>query len=188
MKWDVKWWPTGAQWAYRQQHAYWDSADGCPFEVEHALSHYAEPGEIATLVAQLKQLYHELGREMRAAKLQAGPLLRQPGELGHDYSRRVLSLSRAEHDLWCEPLRLRDDRRMIADVLRGIANNNVPLQARYQSLHGKTKDLVTPINDRYQNAWKAAREKWEQKHQQPIDDAAWGRELERRAQVEQKYD
>jgi hypothetical protein len=141
MKWDVKWWPTREQWAYRQQHAYWDSADGCPFadQIEHALSHYAEPGEIATLVVQLKQLYRELGREMRAAKLRAGPLLQQPGEPSSDFHNRTWNLPSAEKELLYRPSHLRDDRRMIADVLRGIANNNVPLQARYHSLHGKAQ-------------------------------------------------
>jgi hypothetical protein len=82
MKWDAKWWPTREQWAYRQQHPYWDGETGCPFagKYSHRLSDYATAEEIAALTAALKDLYRELGRDLRTANLQAASLKRQPGE------------------------------------------------------------------------------------------------------------
>jgi hypothetical protein len=39
------------------------------------------PGEINAVVTELKELYADEGSKLRTAKLAAGPLIRQPGEL-----------------------------------------------------------------------------------------------------------
>jgi hypothetical protein len=94
-------WPTREEWAYRQQHPYWDSDTGCPFEdrYSHRLSDYATPEEIAAAVAALENLWRQHGRRMRDLKLKGSPLYRQPNEKELAFLRRLWAMSKADMDV-----------------------------------------------------------------------------------------
>jgi hypothetical protein len=180
-------WSTREEWAYRIQHPYWDYETGCPFadKYGHCLSDYATPHEVAVLTAELKSLYRELGRKLREAKLRAGLLLQQPGESNASWYERFRALSKADKERASAPLELQRDRRQINDLLKRIADDAIPHSTKFGTVWGKAGELVAPFAQRYDAAFKAAHEQWEQECLQiPVDDAAWEKELQRREEIE----
>jgi hypothetical protein len=145
--------PSRERWAEMRQHPYWDSETGCPFANKFGpgLSNYAPPEEVAALIANLKELYRELGREMRAAKQQAGSLNRQPGETDTAWYWRVRALPEAEKDIACKPADLQSERREINGVLAKIQNDEIPKGTRWCShvMGERAAALVAPFAARY---------------------------------------
>jgi hypothetical protein len=78
-------WPSREQWAHQRRTPYVDLFDDLP--VSGALADYATPTEIESIIAQLRALYAEAGRELRAAKHAMGPLAQQAGENKSAYLR-----------------------------------------------------------------------------------------------------
>jgi hypothetical protein len=182
-------WPSREEWAYRRQHPYWDSDTGCPFadKYGHRLSDYASAEEIAVLIAALKDLYRKLGRELRTANLRIKPSDRQQRGEGHAaWYRRFKLLAREEQELFHTAEILRSDRTEINDVLAKIHDDQIPLWTRRGSVLGPACELITSFVERYDAAFKAAREQWERECEQKIsiDDAAWEEELQRRTDCE----
>jgi hypothetical protein len=167
-------WPTREEWARSRQHPYWDSDTGCPFadRIGHRLSDYATPQEVAALIAALKDLYRELGREMREMREATKQLPEAEQETSWAAS-------------WA-PECCKSDRRQINELLGCIGRDEIPHRAR-GGLDGKPAELVAPFIKLYDAVREAAREQWEEECLQiPIDDAAWEEELQRRQEVEQK--
>lgn len=182
-------WPTRDEWAYREQHPYWDSETGCPFDRDysHRLSDYATAEEIAALTTALKDLYRELGRELRAATARINPSDRQQrGEGKGTWFQCFRQLPPEAKETFCEAERVKDKRSQINNLLVRIRNDAIPDHTRRGSLFGRAELLVTPSVERHAAAMHAARERWEQKCLLiPVDDAAWEKELQRRERIEQ---
>jgi hypothetical protein len=184
-------WPSREQWAYSRQHPYWDGETGCPFanKYGHQLSDYATQEEIAALIAALKDLYRELGRELQAANLRIKPSDRQQrGEGNSAWYRRFRQLAPEDQALFQAAGGLRSERSAINNVLARIRDDQIPNQTRWSNyVLGKAGELVAPFNARYQAAFEAAREQWEQECLQiPVDDAAWEQELKWRRDLEER--
>jgi hypothetical protein len=182
-------WPSREQWAEQYQSPYWDVED-CPFDknYSHRLTDYATPEEIAALTVALKDLYCELGRKLQAANLRIKPSDRQQrGEGQQAWDRRFCQLPQEDKDAFGEASNLRFERSVINDLLTRIRNNKIPNRTRCSSfVPGKPDELVAPFNARYDAAGAAAREAYVREYiaQHQPDDAAWERELERRASIE----
>jgi hypothetical protein len=179
-------WRSREQWAYRRRHPYWDS-DCCPFADKYSerLSDHATAEEIAALTTALQDLYRELGRTLRATNLRAAPHQQQRGEGCAAWYRRLHQLpqddQRAVEAAWF----LRIERAQINDLLAKIRGDTIPDATRSGSVVGSPAALVAPFIERRDAAFKAAREQWHRQFLQvPIDDAAWDKELKRRAQIE----
>jgi hypothetical protein len=127
---------------------------------------------------------------LRTTNLHAASLKRQPGESSAAAYQRFRAAPEAEQAAFTKTNELQQARRIINEVLMRIRDDKIPGQTRFSNyVPGKAGELVAPFNARYDAAYEAAGKAWGQECLQiPIDDAAWGRELERRAQVEQKYD
>ena len=184
-------WPSRERWAYPSNTPYWDSDTGCPYadKYGHRLSDYATPHEVAVLTAELKNLYRELGRELRAVNLRIKPSDRQQRGEGHAaWYRRFRQLPPEDQELFNEAANLKSDRQQINDLLKRIADDAIPDFTRGGSVIGRPAELVAPFLERYDAAFKAAREQWEQECLQiPVDDAAWEKELEWRAGIERRW-
>lgn len=184
-------WPTREEWAYRQQHPYWDSETGCPFanKYSHRLSDYATAEEIAELTAALKDLYRELGRELRAAKPRVEPFRQRRGEGHAAWYQRYRQLSPEDQEALQAAERLQEERTQINGLLAKIRDDAIPNGTRRGSLFGRAEKLVAPFVERYDVAFRNAYGQWEQECLQiPIDDAAWEQELEQRARTDAYLD
>jgi hypothetical protein len=186
-------WPTREQWATQCQRPYWDEGDRCPYDdnYSHQLSDYATPEEIVTLTTTLKDLYRELGRKLRAENLRIKPFGQQPGEGQVVWYRRFRQLSAEDQEAFHAAGNLRFERAGINDLLTRIRNNEIPNETRCSNyVPGKAGELVAPFNERYDAAFQAARDAYFQEYaaQHPADDAAWERELQRRAAIDRKYE
>src|SRR5262249_1754579 len=158
----------------------WDSETGCPFgdKYKHALSDYATRKEIAALIAALKNLYRDKGREMRAAKLRAA----ERGLLEREWWRMPEG---EEREIATRPGELKIERASINQMLASIRDD--AFSWRYCACAEATQ-LVQPIRDRYDAAFEAARAEWERECEKiPIDDAAWEKELRRREALDARF-
>ena len=177
-------WPTREQWAERRRTVNCDTWRPQSMTASCEVLDYANHDEIAKLVAALWNVWDNLGREMRAARLAAGPLAKQRKETKLSFVRRYLEMSEAEQkivDRWEEP---RLTRKKIKEVILTVRDHRkIPHYASPELL--ALVPLLDAINARYEVAARAANEAWKQKvGETPIDDAAWQRELEFRARIE----
>jgi hypothetical protein len=184
-------WLSREEWAYRQQHPYWDCETGCPFadKYKHRLSDYATPREVETLVAGLKDNYRDCGRRMKEAKQLAGYLNQQPGEIDTEHWHRIQALPKEEQDKVHAVNELRWARKGINEVLAHIREDSLPnLFGHYHPLSEETKALLAPFKERYDTARKAAEAEWQRECEQiPVDDAAWEQELRRRKSIDEYF-
>jgi hypothetical protein len=172
-------WPLREEWAYRQQHPYWDYETGCPFvdKYKHRLSDYATEEEIATLIAALKNLWREKGREMRVAKLQAA----ERGLSERDWYHLPEG---EEKEIAIRPGLLQSERKSINALLAKIRHGGISF-IRYNSGCEEATELLRPFNERFNAAYEAAEAEWKYECLQiPVDDAAWEKELQRRQKWE----
>jgi hypothetical protein len=175
-------WPSREEWADRRRHPYWDGETGCPFadKFGHRLSDYATTEEIAALIATLKNLYRDMGREMRTAK----QLAAERGLPSDWLSFR--HLPEAEQEIAARPETLKYERhdinRLLA-VIRDDAYDAFPPQFGYSG--DAARALMQPFVDRHDAAFKTALAEWEREREQiSVDDAAWAEELERRRDID----
>jgi hypothetical protein len=186
-------WPSRERWAEQHQHPYWDEGDRCPYDnnYSHQLSDYATSDEVAMLTAALKNLYRELGRELQALNLRIKPWRQQPGELQRYWYCRFRQLPKEDQETFRAAGNLRHERSAIKDVLTRIRNNEIPNRTRNSNyVPGKAGELVALVNARYETACTAARAAYFREYaaQHPADDAAWERELQRRAAIDRRYE
>jgi hypothetical protein len=183
-------WPSREQWAAQYPRPYWDSETDCPYDdrYSHKLSNYATPEEITALATALNALYRDLGRELKAANQRIKPANQQQRGEGHAaWYRRFRELPPEDKEPFIVAGRARGRRSEINDLLARIRNNEIPNQTRSSNyVPEEIGDLVAPINARYRAAGEAARDAYvaEYTAQHVPDDAAWERELERRAAIE----
>jgi hypothetical protein len=183
-------WPSREQWAAHYQHPHWDEGDRCPYDdnYSHQLSDYVTPDEITMLTAALKNLYRELGRELRNINLHTWQP--QRGEKNADWYRRFRQMSAEDQETFQAAQNLRWERSAINDVLKRIRSNEIPNGTRKSNyVPGKAGELVAPVNARYWAAFEAARDAYFREYaaRHPADDAAWEKELQRRAAIEERY-
>jgi hypothetical protein len=151
-------WPSREQWAAHYQHPHWDEGDRCPYydNYSHQLSDYATSDEVTMLTAALKNLYRELGRELRNINLHTWQP--QRGEKNADWYRRFRQMSAEDQETFQAAQHLRWERSAINDVIKRIRSNEIPNEARKSNfVPGKAGELVAPINARYWAAFEAAR-------------------------------
>ena len=169
-------WPSREEWAYRRQHPPYEHYPENP--VGRRLSDFATAEEIATLLFDLKVMWHEKGRAMAKAKAAAGPLARQPGETRGAYRRRWCNeMTEAEQNISSEPERLRDARQRI----KILAN-----PAGHEWLYEQAIDhpLLKEFQARWRQAYDEAMQAWlDERAKTPVDDEAWEAELRRRARA-----
>jgi hypothetical protein len=183
-------WPSRERWAEHYVHPPWDEGDRCPYNDRYsqALSDYATPEEIAALTTALKDHYRKLGSELKAVNLCIDPAHQQQrGEGQVVWYRRYKELPEAERKPLAVAGLLRNERSRVNDLLARIRNDEIPNRTRDANyVPGKPGELVAPISARYQAAFEAARDAYfrEYADQHVPDDAAWERELERRARIE----
>ena len=182
-------WPTRERWAAMRQHPYWDSETGCPFHegYGHRLSDYATPEEIAAAIAALENLWRQHGRMMRELKLKGSPLYRRPDEDALAFLRRLHAMSNADMDVACEPDMLKDYRRDIKKALAMLRKDGVANLQCSLDVGEAARVIIAPFIERYDAAFRAAREVWEkEKARTPVDDAAWEEELRWRKRIEDR--
>jgi hypothetical protein len=184
-------WPSREEWTHRLQHPYWDCETGYPWKDRfgHKLSDYATPEEVAVLTTALKDLYRELGSELRAANLRINPSHRQQrGEGQKVWYQRFKLLPAQDREAFHAAGELERERSQVNDLLAKIRDDAIPNQTRHTNwVFGRAKPLVTPFAERYEAANKAALEQWKQEClQRPVDDAAWEEELCRRKRIEDR--
>jgi hypothetical protein len=172
-------WPDREEWAKQQRTFYGDMAED--LRVSRKLADYASPEETAALTAALKALWLAQGRKLRAAKQSVGPLLRQPGESQRDHYTRIRALPEAEQRTAYQWRYVQSDRHETNEALQAATQGWLP----EHQLHGDAKLILAPIQARYDAAWEAAfKQLQHQVESRSVDDAAWEKELKRRAWVE----
>jgi hypothetical protein len=189
-------WPSREQWAEQHQHPYPDWIEGgrCPYadKYSHRLSDYATSEEVAALTTALKNLYRDLGRKLQAANLCIKTSDQQQRGEGHAaWYRRFRELPPEDQESLIEAGHLRSQRSEINDLLARIRNNEIPNRTRCSNyVPEKPGELVAPINARYNAARKTAADAYDREYaaQHPADDAAWEKELRRRAAIDRQYE
>ena len=152
-------WPSRERWAEQYSHPHWDECARCPYDdnYSHQLSDYATPQEIATLIANLKERYRELGREMQMVKPHAS--IQAKGEGMAAWYQKLRTLPQVTQDATSKLYSLKRERSAINDVLERVRNNQIPDQIRNSNcVPGKAGELVAPFNARYWAAFTAARD------------------------------
>src|SRR4029453_8245177 len=118
------------------------------------------------------KMWDDLGREMRAARLAAGPLAKQRKERKLGFVRRYLAMGEAEREIvdrWEEARHRRIEIKVIILIVRD--QRIIPHHASPELL--ALIPLLDAINARYEVAARAANEVWKRKvAETPIDDAA----------------
>jgi hypothetical protein len=183
-------WPSRGEWAKRERACYSDLFDDVA--VSTKADDYGTAEEIAAAIDGLRHEWSRLGRELKIARHAAGSLLRQP-ETQYQATHRYLDM--AEED------RARLDRVVFTQHLRrDVAEFRRALEAgRLMPPHGlalawRLEAIPTAgpalriLFDRYEAAWERARQqRRDEILATPIDDAAWAKELERRAGLEEYF-
>jgi hypothetical protein len=173
-------WPTRKTWANHQTAGVFYDANN-PYTPIPKLSAYAGEQEIAGAIEALKTQYRDLGRDLRQANLEAGPDLRQEGVGAVEYYQWCAQLRDEErHQRLSRIWRLQRHRQEIKEVLRQMAAGGLPrLHSEYEWCAE-----IGVIRERYDAADKAASERWRSETKEKlVGDAAWRRELARRAEI-----
>jgi hypothetical protein len=175
-------WPTREQWAEQQRAAYWDSDIPHPYNASRRLSDYATPDEIHAIIAELKALWSTYGREMKAVK--DHPAVKRSDESLSDYLTRLKTMSETEKEISGRPINMKYRRSEINEMLKQLRNGEVPF--RGLDPIRAAAPLCDALLARYEAAAEAGIQKYvDECAARPVDDAAWARELERRAEIEQ---
>ena len=179
-------WPTRDEWAYRRKHPYLDGDVVAP--VTRAIAAYASPQEISETMAKLNALQRTLFRTMRAIKREAGSLLRQPKETSLHYVTRCLAMPESERAPLTAYDRARWHRQDVRRALQAILQEQtLPLEVAHHS--EELVAILGPLVQRWSVASRAEHDRCTKEiaDRTPIDDAAWQRELERRAGFDRGY-
>jgi hypothetical protein len=124
---------------------------------------------------------------MRELKLKGSPLYKQAGENDVAYIQRVSTMRNEDMRMATEPNDLKFYRHFIKKVLAALREDALPEWNDTMQSGDAAKALVAPFLERYDAAFKAAREEWEcEMAATPVDDAAWEEELLRRRCVEEQ--
>jgi hypothetical protein len=172
-------WPSREEWAKTERTPYADRFED--LGVSRCASDYATPSEIDAAITALKALYADEGRKLKAAKLAAGPLSRQPGETKLAHVRRYYSATTEGGRAALVPVYTHEERRQeINEAIKDLRNDTLP---NHRSWAG-VEDIIAPMENRWLAAHAAASEALRKEIEAtPIDDAAWERELQRRASL-----
>jgi hypothetical protein len=176
-------WPSREVWAERRRTFY---ADDLPDYVSRDVANYGTSEEIEWAIADLEALYKDLGRKMKAAKAEAGPLVQQPGEAREAYYARWRAMSPADQDLAAAPDEFREARKAVREIVEALRDGYLPsgIEFRQTFRHIEGLPSVTNLVSRHRAAEQAAIEaKRREVEQTPIDDEAWEEELLWRAKV-----
>jgi len=183
-------WPTREEWAEQQRALYYDRFD-C-LDLDERLSVYASESEIETIIGALQSLWKAEGVHLRALNVPK-ELERQRGEsLSAHLQRHETAMTPVEQELFSSARELKFQRSAINEAIRHLRADEMP--AFYSCDTAKVlkipsiATLFDPVLVRYEAAKEAAEEKRRQEIlATPIDDAAWERELQRRANLERNH-
>jgi hypothetical protein len=148
-------WPSREEWAKDQRTPYYDHFEGGEGSIiSNRLADYADETTIAAAIKALESLWRELGRQMRACQ---------------DAEQKEI---------------LKDRRAGINCALKTMRAGEIPSEhAECRSVLSSA--ILAPFDEPRDAALKAAYEQREREiAATPIDDAAWAKELQRRAHVE----
>jgi hypothetical protein len=181
--------PDRDEWAKRQRTFYADLADSARDAVTTRILDYATQEEIGTAVAELRARWTVLGRRLREINKALQP---------YTGLREFDGLSEEQQQLHCQSRDLQDQRKSILKVAKEWGQNPNPYlgEAHFDSflchsvgLKQMASDGACPTYRSIIGRWAAAKKAAEdaariRTENKPIDDAAWARELERRADLE----
>jgi hypothetical protein len=172
-------WPSREEWAIRQRTAF---AEETPYIPPKVTDYASDAEEINEAIFELKARWKVCGQEMAAAKRAARELAHQPDETGTQYVRRYYAMTEAEQELSYRPKKCRAERNLINEVIRALQQGELHWRARNVL---SCSPILSRIWERYEAALQRASEaRIEEIANTPIDDAAWEKELERRAEFE----
>jgi hypothetical protein len=178
-------WLTREQWARRRSTPWL-----IYINVSKRLCVYATSEEIAELQSALESRWREAGRAMYALK-KAHPLVSAKDRP----FRYLFAMSDADRDAQVENNHLRWERTAIRRLRHCLnTTDNVPADDRHarkyaDNLTGRARKLYEAIETRWEEARREASDRALAEHRanNPIDDAAWAQELERRAAYERAH-
>jgi hypothetical protein len=171
-------WRTREEWA-KDRHAFHHDR----FE-NLAIEFMLTDEEVHLALQALRELWKAQGKRLRALKIPAA-WRQQPGESQKAHHARINAMPQADQDLWraqAEP------RWMIDAINKATKALKEGLAADLVRIHDKeVKEILTPILGRYQEAKDVATKVRKQKIlATPIDDAAWEKECQRRAEIDER--
>jgi hypothetical protein len=128
----------------------------------------------------LEKQYRDLGRELRNAKLAAGPELRQKGESALMHHRRAGRFDEEQKQRRSRIWQLQYHRKAVKQALEQIDEGDVPVSNRAYELCAE----AAVLGARYDAAYRAALDRWQAEvYERLTGDIAWQKELERRAEI-----
>jgi hypothetical protein len=180
-------WTDRDEWAKRTRTFYGDIAQGARDSVSSRVLDYATQQEVATAVAELRDRWKALGRRLRELNKQLQP---------YDGHREFYQLSSDQQRMHSDSRDLSDLRQWINKVAKDWENPRLGTayldHAGYVGQNGMAKEEACPTYRAITGRWYAAQDAAEEAarirtENQPIDDAAWSRELKRRADLEEYF-
>ncbi len=176
-------WPSREEWAVGRRTFYADEvADAV--HVSEKPEAYGSPEEVQAVLAEAKSLWAEMGRELKTL----GPAIsdaewrRLWREAGSREAKRALEGGGIGRRI-C----LRYDRsRLNLDIIKQLSKGWLPLGNDFGFASvDKRLPVLAELQRRYRAAWDEALEAKEREYAaRPIDDEAWEKELQRRANIE----
>ena len=187
-------WTQRDEWAEQRRTPYADDVDQVVEAVSARVADYATPAEITQAYAELRDHWRTLGSDLRAANAAAlevfplhGHRARRRDSLSVIWKLRD-ALSDADRAVVERAERTKDCRSLTNQAAGQLAEDHLNLWTASRLLE-RLPAGACPTWRAIVGRWREARQQAAQGYaaqvrQRPVDDAAWRKELDRRAQIE----
>lgn len=186
-------WPDREEWARRRRTVYTDDVANVRDQVSQHLPDYATAEQVDAAITELRTYWRQLGKDVRAANAAARNAFPRWGDWRGDpagYLDDMKALDAEAQSTLERADELAQHRKDVNGQIRDLAAGFLPRRTRWirTSTPVGASPVLAGIVGRYHASQAAAEAAFvERIRTAPIDDAAWQKELEKRAELERYF-